>query len=104
MLFGERHVGEDVVLGRLHQRRGPGKPPRSFSAFSRHCLRGRLVALMDEGGTYQRGGKMIQRSVSAALLDAEQRFRRVRGFRDMPRLMLALYDPSAQSKQPEMAA
>ena len=47
---------------------------------------------------------MIQRWVSAALLDAEQRFRRVRGFREMPRLMLALDDPSAQSKQPEMAA
>ena len=43
---------------------------------------------------------MIQRWVSAALLDAEQHFRRVRGFRDMPRLMLALDDPSAQSKQP----
>ena len=38
---------------------------------------------------------MIQRWVSAALLDAEQRFRRVRGFRDMPQLLLALGDPSA---------
>ena len=43
-----------------------------------------------------RGGEMIQRWVSAALLDAERRFRRVRGFRDMPRLMLALDDPSAR--------
>ena len=51
-----------------------------------------------------RGGEMIQRWVSAALLDAEQRFRRVRGFRDMPRLMLALDDPSARFKQPGMAA
>ena len=47
---------------------------------------------------------MIQRWVSAALLDAERCFRRVRGFRDMPRLMLVLDDPSARFKQPEMAA
>ena len=33
---------------------------------------------------------MTQRWGSAALLDAELRFRRVRGFRDMPNLMLAL--------------
>ena len=51
-----------------------------------------------------RDGEMIQRWVSAALLDAERRFRRVRGFRDMPRLMLALDDPSALLKQPEKAA
>ena len=51
-----------------------------------------------------RGGEMIQRWVSAALLDAERRFRRVRGFRDMHRLMLALNDPSAHLKQPDRAA
>ena len=51
-----------------------------------------------------RGGEMIQRWVSAALLDAERRFRRVRGFLDMPRLMLALDDPSTHFKQPEIAA
>ena len=51
-----------------------------------------------------RGGEMIQRWVSAAPLDAEQRFRRVRGFRDMPQLMPALDDPSALLKQPERAA
>ena len=51
-----------------------------------------------------RGGEMIQRWVSAALLDAERRFRRVRGFRDMPRLMLALDDHSTHFKQPEIAA
>ena len=47
---------------------------------------------------------MIQRWVSAALLDAERRLRRVRGFPDMPRLMLALDDPSVHRKQPEIAA
>ena len=37
-----------------------------------------------------RGGLMIQRWVTAALVDAEQQFRRVRGFRDLPRLIVAL--------------
>jgi transposase-like protein len=37
-----------------------------------------------------RGGLMIQRWVTAALVDAEQQFRRVRGFRDLPRLIAAL--------------
>lgn len=37
-----------------------------------------------------RGGAMIQRWVAAALLEAEKRFRRVRGFRDMTRLTRAL--------------
>ena len=41
-----------------------------------------------------RGGEMVQRWVSAALLDAEQRFRRLRGYRDMPQLISALNDPS----------
>ncbi len=37
-----------------------------------------------------RGGAMAQRWVSAALLDAEKRFRRVRGHRDLPLLATAL--------------
>ena len=37
-----------------------------------------------------RGGAMIQRWVGAALLDAQSRFQRVRGYRDMPKLILAL--------------
>ena len=48
-----------------------------------------------------RGGEMIQRWVSAALLEAERRFRRVRGFRDMPRLMSGLDTPSGHFKFPE---
>ena len=42
-----------------------------------------------------RGGETIRRWVSAALLDAEQRFRRLRGYRDMPQLMNALKAPSS---------
>ena len=37
-----------------------------------------------------RGGRMIQRWVSAALLEAEKNFRRVRGYRDMRHLIRAL--------------
>ena len=37
-----------------------------------------------------RGGAMIQRWVGAALLDAQSRFHRVRGYRDMPKLIQAL--------------
>ena len=37
-----------------------------------------------------RGGQMIQRWVASALLEAEQRFRRVRGYRDMRHLVAAL--------------
>ena len=37
-----------------------------------------------------RDGSMIQRWVSAALLEAEKHFRRVRGYRDMPHLISAL--------------
>ncbi len=51
-----------------------------------------------------RGGEMIQRWVSAALLDAEQRFRRVRGFRDMSRLMIVLDNPSGHFKSSRKAA
>ena len=51
-----------------------------------------------------RGGEMIQRWVSAALLDAERRFRRVRGFRDMSRLMIVLDNPSGHFKSSRKAA
>jgi len=37
-----------------------------------------------------RGGQMIQRWVSTALLEAQKRFRRVRGYHDMHRLTHAL--------------
>ncbi len=37
-----------------------------------------------------RGGAMIQRWIGAALLDAQCRFHRVRGYRDMPKLIQAL--------------
>ena len=37
-----------------------------------------------------RGGQMIQRWVASALLEAQQRFRRVRGYRDMRHLVSAL--------------
>lgn len=37
-----------------------------------------------------RGGLMIQRWISAALLEAEKRFRRVRGYRDLRHLVTAL--------------
>ena len=37
-----------------------------------------------------RGGKLIQRWVASALLEAEQRFRRIRGYRDMRHLVAAL--------------
>ena len=37
-----------------------------------------------------RGGEMIQRWVCAALLEAGKKFRRVRGYRDMPHLIASL--------------
>jgi transposase-like protein len=37
-----------------------------------------------------RGGLMIQRWVTSALVDTERQFRSVRGFRDLPRLVVAL--------------
>ena len=37
-----------------------------------------------------RGGQMIQRWVASALLETEQRFRRVRGYRDMRHLVAVL--------------
>ena len=37
-----------------------------------------------------RGGQMIQRWVASALVEAEKHFRRVRGYRDLPHLVVAL--------------
>ena len=37
-----------------------------------------------------RGGQMIQRWVASALVEAEKRFRRVRGYRDLQHLVRAL--------------
>ena len=51
-----------------------------------------------------RGGEMVQRWVSAALLDAEQRFRRLRGYRDMPQLLSALNDPASPFHSSDKAA
>ena len=51
-----------------------------------------------------RGGEMIQRWVSAALLNAEHRLRRLRGVRDMVRLILALDNRSDCFHQPHKAA
>ena len=42
-----------------------------------------------------RGGSMIQRWVGAALLDAQGRFHRVRGYRDLPKLGQALQGPAS---------
>jgi len=41
-----------------------------------------------------RHGSMIERWVAAVLLDAETRFRRIRGCSDMPRLIDALVKPA----------
>src|SRR5690606_7088006 len=42
-----------------------------------------------------RDGQMVQRWVASALSDASQRFRALRGFREMPRLVAALQDRAA---------
>ena len=41
-----------------------------------------------------RGGQMIQRWVTSALVEAEPRFRRVRGYRDLRYLVAALDAPA----------
>jgi hypothetical protein len=41
------------------------------------------------------GGKMILRWVGSAVLEAEQRFRRVKGYQQMPVLIRALQKPSS---------
>jgi putative transposase len=50
-----------------------------------------------------RGGLMIQRWVSAALLEAQQRFRRVRGYKQMPTL-IAQFDKRSPLPTREAAA
>ncbi len=50
-----------------------------------------------------RGGLMIQRWVSAALLEAQQRFRRVRGYKQMP-LLIAQLDKRSPLPTREAAA
>ena len=45
---------------------------------------------------------MVQRWAVAALLRAESRFRRVRGYREIPRLLVAMQQKSIDKK--EMAA
>ena len=42
-----------------------------------------------------RGGRMMLRWCGAAVLDAEQRFRRIRGYREMPKLIAALRAPAS---------
>ncbi len=51
-----------------------------------------------------RGGRMMLRWCSAAVLDAEQRFRRIRGYREMPKLIAALRARDAELDEKENAA
>jgi transposase-like protein len=46
-----------------------------------------------------RGGSMILRWVSAAVLDASQRFRKVRGYRELDRLVVALCSASRPTRR-----
>lgn len=62
------------------------------------------VAIYTRNVKRWRGGTMIQRWVSAALLEAEKHFRRVRGYRDMPRLIAALDALSSQLTQESKVA
>jgi transposase-like protein len=48
------------------------------------------VAVFTRRVSRWRGGSMLQRWVGAALLEAEKRFRRLRGYRSMPQLIAAL--------------
>ncbi len=51
-----------------------------------------------------RGGRMMLRWCGAAVLDAEQRFRRIRGYREMPKLIAALRARDAELDEKENAA
>ncbi len=51
-----------------------------------------------------RGGRMMLRWCGAAVLDAEQRFRRIRGYREMPKLIAALTARDAELDEKENAA
>ena len=50
-----------------------------------------------------RGGRMMLRWCGAAVLDAEQRFRRIRGYREMPKLIAALRARDAELDEKENA-
>jgi hypothetical protein len=47
---------------------------------------------------------MIQRWVTSALVDNAQQFRRVRGFRDLPRLVAALDITEVSDKEPSLTS
>ena len=51
-----------------------------------------------------RGGRVMLRWCGAAVLDAEQRFRRIRGYREMPKLIAALRARDAELDEKENAA
>ncbi len=51
-----------------------------------------------------RGGRMMLRWCGAAVLDAEQRFRRIRAYREMPKLIAALRARDAELDEKENAA
>ena len=51
-----------------------------------------------------RGGRMMLRWCGAAVLDAEQRFRRIRGYREMPKLIAALRARDAELDEKQNAA
>ena len=51
-----------------------------------------------------RGGRMMLRWCGAAVLDAEQRFRRIRGYREMPKLIATLRARDAELDEKENAA
>ncbi len=65
---------------------------RGAAALSQRAAQYNSAARPDPGRAAKRwrGGDMAQRWVSAALLDAEKRFRRVRGHRDLSLLATAL--------------
>ena len=51
-----------------------------------------------------RGDEMIQRWVGAALLDADRRLRRLRGYRDLPKLILGSNERSTNFYKWDKAA
>ncbi len=50
----------------------------------------RLIATYTRNVKRWQGGSMVLRWASAAVLDASKRFRRIRGFRDLDRLIRGL--------------
>lgn len=51
-----------------------------------------------------RGGEMVQRWVCAAVLEAEKKFRRVQGYKDMNKLFIALDNATPASTNPSKVA